>query len=95
MGSGDAELKLSTVEAVRSLITDAPQSVEEHVPALVPRLLKLACDRSSMVSIYDYFVTASLIFNNYLNSVQKVRMVSLSSIGKLTNLPTHSVSPLS
>ena len=63
MGSEDAELKLSTVEAVRSLITDAPQSVEEHVPALVPRLLKLACDRSSMVGIYDDFVTVSIHHN--------------------------------
>lgn len=49
MKSEDVGLKLSTLDALHSLITDAPQSVVEHVPALVPRLLNLARDQASMV----------------------------------------------
>jgi hypothetical protein len=49
MTSEDVGLKVSTLNGIDSLITDTPQSVIEHVPALVPRLLQLAKDPTSMV----------------------------------------------
>ena len=49
MTSEHVGLKVSTLNGIHSLITDTPQSVIEHVPALVPRLLQLAKDPTSMV----------------------------------------------
>lgn len=61
--SDDVGLKVSTLNGIHSLITDAPRSVIEHVSTLVPRLLKLACDPASMVRTIVWIVTiASMLY---------------------------------
>lgn len=88
MSSEDVGLKVSTLNGIHSLITDTPQSVIEHVPALVPRLLQLAKDPTSMVCTKSQTNASNVM----TISLQKVRIGSLSCIGSLTTLPTHIVS---
>ena len=55
LSSDEIGLKVSTLQGLLSLIEDTPQSVIEHVPTLVPRLLTLARDKASMVR-FNWFV---------------------------------------
>lgn len=91
--SEDIGLKVSTLNGIHSLITETSQSVIEHVPALVPRLLQLAKDPTSMVSYKPQMIVK---FHGFMHAMvmclQKVRIGSLSCIGSLTTLPTHIVS---
>ncbi len=43
-------MRLSTLEALLSLLLDAPQPLVEHVPSLLPRLLELGKTAGTMVS---------------------------------------------
>ena len=47
----DTGLCLSTLEGLHSLVEATPTAVTDHVPTLVPRLLKLAKVPESMVTI--------------------------------------------
>ncbi len=50
-------VQVSTLEALHSLLQDAPQPIVEHVPSLLPRLLELTRTAGTMVrvSIEDVF----------------------------------------
>lgn len=55
--SDDLELQMSTMDTLYDLTHDAPEIVSKHVDSMIPQLLKLAINKSSMVGtifLYRY-----------------------------------------
>ena len=50
LASADTDVKVSGLNGVLVMLTDIPQSFSEHVTTLLPCLLSLVLDKSSMVS---------------------------------------------
>ena len=47
--SQDANVQLSTLNGILSILTESPTSVTSHIPAFLPQLLSLSCNQSSLV----------------------------------------------